>query len=404
MDAALTAAARALSVFAPLDALKGIALRSDPPALAMRGIAMAQLGEYAVARKLLRRASNAFASVPLARARCVAAEAEVALICRDLAAARRGFESAAVVLEAHGDVENALFARLQLVTRLVLIGRLEDAARSLEAIDVARAPARLVALKELVTADLAVRRVRPRLARRSLARADAAARQAGLVSLTREVERAQRNLDAPVARLCESGAERAVNLDEVSAVFRSREFVVDACRGRVRVGVVVVSLASRPVLLALVVALGEASPGEASREELVRRAFFAPRVSASMRARLRVEVGRLRALLGATADIRATPRGFALSPRDGSRVLVLLPPTGEANALVALLGGGEAWSTSALAAALGRSQRAVQRALTTLESEGRVQSTGRGRSRRWMAPAPTGFATTLLLAPTRSTS
>jgi hypothetical protein len=406
MDARLRAAARALSVFDPLEALQGVALRSDPPALAMRGIAMAQLGEFAVARRLLRRAATAFTSTdPVARARCMASEAEVALACRDLAAAQRGFTAAAAALEAGGDAENALFARLQLVRILVLLGKLDDASKSLASLALDGAAARTLAVAALVASDIAVRGVRPRAARRALARAEDAATLAAIPSLTEEVESARRTLEAPVARLCASGAERPVDLDDVEALFRSGDFLVDACRREVRDGVVVVSLAARPVLFALAVALGEAAPGEATRETLVRRAFFARAVSDSLRARLRVEVGRLRRLLGPLADIHATEGGFAMTARRETRILVLSPPTpGEANALVALLTGGEAWSTSALAAALGRSQRAVQRALATLEAEHRVQAVGRGRARRWIAPAPAGFATTLLLAPTRASS
>jgi hypothetical protein len=411
MDARLEAAARALSVFDPLAALQDVALRSDPPGLAMRGIAMAQLGEFAMARRLLRRAAAAFApGQRVARFRCVAAEAEVALACRDFEAARQGFERAATHLAALGDVENALFARLQLVRRLVWLGKLNDAARSLASLDLVGAPARIVAVAELVGADIGVRSVRPRIARLSLERARAAARVAAIPSLTAEVDHAVRMLDAPVARLRVSGAERFVDLDEAEAVLRSRAFVVDACRREVHAGGAVVSLVARPVLFSLVVALGEAAPGEATRELLVHRAFFARTVNDSLRARLRVEIGRLRRLLGAMADVQATTGGFTIVPLGAARgsrsrgVPVLLPPTpGDANALVALLGGGEAWSTSALAAALCRSQRAIQRALGALEAEGRVQAIGRGRARRWMAPGSSGFATTLLLAPTKST-
>jgi hypothetical protein len=174
--------------------------------------------------------------------------------------------------------------------------------------------------------------------------------------------------------------------------------VVDACRREVRAGTTVVSLLTRPVLFAIAAALGEAAPAEATREALISRAFGGRTASESLRVRLRVEVGRLRRALGSIADVRARPRGFAITPRRGTRVHVLLPPmAGDASPLLALLAGTESWSTSALAAALGSSQRTVQRALVALEAEGRVQSIGRGRTRRWAAPAPAGFATTLLL-------
>jgi hypothetical protein len=51
MDSLITAAARALAAGDPLGALKRVALREDAPALALRGIAMAQLGDLARARR-----------------------------------------------------------------------------------------------------------------------------------------------------------------------------------------------------------------------------------------------------------------------------------------------------------------------------------------------------------------
>ncbi len=400
MDPLVREAARALSVFDPLAALKRIALRDDAPALALRGIAMAQLGEYPVARKLLRRAARAFGvDHPTASARCVAAEAEIALVCRDLEAAGRGLAEAADVLEAHGDRANALFVRLQLVRRLILLGRVDDARAALAAVSLDEAPAVLASLAELLAVDIAVRSLRPAAARRALARARLAAVEAGVAALTAEVDRAARQLEQPVARLVGPEGPLPVGLDEVKSLVGSGDLLVDACRREVRCGPEVRSLVSRPVLFALAAALAEAAPGEATRADLVSRAFGARAASDSMRARLRVEVGRLRRALSGLAEVRATAAGFALVPAGTRRTLLLLPPAdGEASALVALLGAGESWSTSALADAVGMSQRLVQRALTTLLEEGRVQAVGRGRSRRWTAPEAAGFATTLLLA------
>ena len=176
--------------------------------------------------------------------------------------------------------------------------------------------------------------------------------------------------------------------------------VVDACRGAVRQGRTVVSLTRRPVLFALARALGEAWPGDVSRDSLLARAFGARFVDESHRARLRVEVGRLRRVLRALAGVSATKRGFALEPRRASEVVVLSWPADidEAHAAVlAFLADGESWSSSALALALGTSQRTVQRALDALAVGGKVQSFGRARARRWMTPPIPGFATTLLL-------
>jgi hypothetical protein len=399
LDALLSEAARALASFDPLAALKLVALRTDAQGLALRGIAMAQLGELAEARKLLARAARTFGEhAPLARARCITAEAEVALASRDLGASA-GLESAAELLEAHGDHENALFARLQLVRRFVILGELAQAEAALDRLEPGPASPRLRTLAELVRADILRRRVRARAASDALERARAAARHAHIPALLAEVKSASEELDAPVARLLGAGPERLVDLAEVEALFESSALIVDACRREVRARTKLVSLVSRPVLFALARALAEAAPDSASRSTLMVRAFEARAVNDSLRARLRVEIGRLRRELGALARIGATPEGFALRALGARRVLVLVPPTpDEASALAALLAGGEAWSTSALCAALGTSQRTVQRALVTLEGAGRVRAVGRGRSRRWVSAPATDFATTLLLA------
>jgi len=160
----------------------------------------------------------------------------------------------------------------------------------------------------------------------------------------------------------------------------------------------VVSLATRPVLFAIARALGEAWPADVSRDELVARAFRAKAADESHRARLRVEVGRLRTMLRALAAVSATKRGFTLAPRRAREVVVLARPVEEKHAAVlAFLADGESWSSSALALALGASQRSVQRALDALGLAGKVQSFGRGRARRWMTPPMPGLTTTLLL-------
>jgi hypothetical protein len=152
------------------------------------------------------------------------------------------------------------------------------------------------------------------------------------------------------------------------------------------------------VLFALARALGEAWPGDAARDTLVARAFGAPLADESYRVRLRVEMGRLRTVLRRLADVRATPRGFALAPRGARELVVLGPPVDEPHAaMLAFLADGESWSSSALAVALATSQRTVQRALDSLAAAGKVQAFGRGRARRWMTPPVPGFTTTLLL-------
>jgi hypothetical protein len=399
MDSLITAAARALAAGDPLGALKRVALRDDAPALALRGIAMAQLGELVRAKALLRRAARAFGpQEAVARARCVVAEAEIALVSRDLGGAARALDAARATLEAHGDRVNAAHARYLEIRRLLLIGRIHEAERALAALDPASLPPASRTTHELVIAGIAMRRLRTKAARSALARARRAAHLARIPALTAEVESARLALDSPAARLIARGEERVLRLEEVEAVLASNAFVVDACRHVVRRARRVVSLARRPVLFALARALGEAWPGDVRRDALVARAFGSKVADESHRARLRVEMGRLRRMLRTLAGVSATKQGFALAPRGARDVIVLAPPVDEPHAAVlAFLADGESWSSSALALALATSQRTVQRTLDSLEAAGKVQPFGRGRARRWMTPPVPGFATTLLL-------
>jgi len=399
MDSLITAAGRALAAGDPLGALKRVALRDDAPALALRGIAMAQLGDFVRAKALLRRAARAFGpKEAMARARCVVAEAEIALVSRDLSWPAKALDAARVTLEEHGDRMNAAHARYLEVRRLLLIGRLDEAERTLAELDPAPFPAASRAAHELVVAGIAMRRLRAKTARAALARAARAAQQAAIPALAAEVESATLVLNAPAARLIARGEERLVLLEEVETLLASKALVVDACRLVVRDAAKVISLETRPVLFALARALAEAWPSDAPRTTLLARAFRARHADESHRARLRVEIGRLRNTLRTLADVTATSRGFALSPRRTREVVVLAPAIDEEHAAVlAFLGDGESWSSSALALALGASQRTVQRALDGLASRGKVQSCGRGRARRWMTPPVPGYPTSLLL-------
>ena len=406
MDSLITAAARALAAGDLLGVLKRVGLREDADALALRGIAMAQLGDYERAKLLLRRAARAFGSrAPVARARCVVAEAEVALVSRDLGWPPKALAAARTTLEAHGDRVNAAHARHLEARRHLLIGQLDEAERSLAALDTAAYPPgafppALRAAYELVAAGIALRRLAAKAARRALDSAARSAHQSGNPVLMAEVEEARRVLEMPAARLIEGGEARLVPLATVEAVLASGALVVDACRGVLRAGdgAAAVSLARRPVLLALARALAEAWPGDLPREVLVKRAFRARHADESHRARLRVEIARLRAELAGLAGIGATPRGFALAPCRARSVVVLAPPVEDRYAAaIALLADGEAWSSSALALALGTSARTAQRALEALARDGKVQSFGRGRARRWTAAPLPGFTTALLL-------
>lgn len=399
MDALITAAARALAAGDALGALKRVALRDDAPALALRGIAMAQLGELARAKVLLRSAARAFGpKEAVARARCIVAEAEIALVSRDLSWPQKTLAAARATLEARGDRVNAAHARHLEIRRLILFGRLDEADGALAALDPAPFPPALKAVHEMAVAGIAIRRLRTKAARGAFVRAERAAREAGVPGLIAEVAGAARILNAPAARLIARGRERLLFLDEVEALLISDAVIVDACRRIVRDKNAVVPLATRPVLFALARTLAEAWPGDASREELLAQAFRAKHADESHRARLRVEIGRLRAALAALAGVTATKKGFALAPLGARDVVVLAPPVDERHAVtLALLADGEAWSSSALALALSVSPRTVQRALDELAAAGKAQFFGHGRARRWMAAPAPGFTTTLLL-------
>ncbi len=417
MDSMIAAAARALAAGDALGALDRVALREDPPALALRGIAMAQLGEHPRARALLQRAARGFGSrETVSRARCVVADAEVALAMREIQGSPRALLAAADTLQAHGDHGNAAQARVVAARRCVLLGRLDMAARTLAGIDTDGMPPTLVAVAALTLAELALRALHIGTAQRALDRAQRAARRAGVPALQAEVADMQALLERPAARRVDAGVTTTLRLREVAAVLASGALVVDACRrmlvaasadGRTDAPVDAApgsvrgpqhALARRPVLFALVRMLAEAWPGDVDREALIAQVFRTREGDETHRARLRVEIGRLRAVVRPWTRVDATARGFALTPHGDRNVVVLAPPIdGEQAALMALLSDGMPWSTSALALALGASQRTVQRALVELQAEGRVRAIGQTRARRWLSPPLAGFTTILLL-------
>ena len=399
MDTPISAAARALAAGDALQALKHVALRDDPPGLALRGIAMAQLGEHPRARDLLRRAARGFGSKDtLARARCMVAQAEVALAMRDFSAAPRALAGATATLEAHGDWVNVVQARLVAARRSLLLGRLDEASASLAPVGIETLPPLLEAVAALTRTELALRTLDMPAALAALTRARFAAERTGVGALQAEVAEARAALDRPAARRWVTGAWLPLRLHEVASLMDSGELVVDACRRGLRAGPVCLPLARRPILFTLLLALAEAWPGGVDREDLIARAFRLRHPDESHRARLRVEIGRLRSVVAAHAAIEATARGFTLAARHDRAVAVLAPPVdGAQGGLVALLADGTAWSTSALALALGTSQRTVQRSLAELELAGRVRAVGQTRARRWVAPPLTAFTTILLL-------
>ena len=399
MDSLINAAARALAAADPLAALNFIALRDDAPALALRGVAMAQLGDLARAKLLIRRAARSFGPrEAVARARCAVAEAEIALVSRDLNWPVKTLEAARAMLQARGDTANAAHAHYLAIRRLILIGHIKEAERLLETFDPAPLSPALRAAHELVVAGIALRHLKTKPAREAFGRAGQAARAAHIPGLIAEVETAALALTTPAARVIRRGEETLLLLHEVEALLVSKSLVVDVGRAAVRQGETVVALGSRPVLFALARALADAWPGNASREMLLARAFRARHADESHRARLRVEIGRLRKALSKIAGIHATTDGFTLTLLNAREVAVLAPSDDEEHAaLLALLADGEAWSSSALALALQTSQRTVQRALDDLAARGKVQTIGKARARRWMTPPLPGFPTSLLL-------
>ncbi len=326
------------------------------------------------------------------------AQAEIALASRDLGWPAKTLDSARATLDAHDDRVNAAHARYLEVRRNLITGNLDEAERRLGELDPAALPPAQQAVHDLLAAGIAIRRLQTKPARAAFARAERAAVHSRIPALGAEVVSAARILDSPAARLIRHGEETVLLLEEVETLFASTTLVVDACRHVVRASGTVVSLTRRPVLFALAQLLGEAWPDDVPRETLIADVFRSRRPDDSHRARLRVEIGRLRRALRQLADVHATSRGFALAPKGRSEAVVLARPFDDEHPdVLALLADGEAWSTSALALALGSSQRSVQRVLGSLAEAGKVQSYGRGRARRWITPPMPGITTTLLL-------
>jgi len=360
---------------------------------------MAQLGELARARILLRAAVQGFGKgESVARARCVVAEAEIALVSRDLAWPAERLDAAQRVLERRGDTANAAHARIIGARRYLLLGHLDLALQHLEPLDRAALPPAMLANFDLVLAGVDVRRLRPSAARKALERAEAAAAKANIGGLIAEVEAARRSLEGPVALLRHKGGNKAITLDGVEALLQSDTLVIDATRNALRRRETIVPLSTRPVLFGLTRILAEAWPADASREVLLARVFNARHADDSHRTRLRVEIARLRKIIRPLADILATTAGFRLVPQGGDIAVLAVPGDGQDAMILALLADGELWSSSALSLVLGASMRTIQRGLDRLQRSGRIQAVGQGRARRWVTLALPGFPTTLLLS------
>ncbi len=399
MNHLISAAAISLARGDVLRALNLIALNDAAPALALRGIAMARLGDLDQAKVLLKRAERAFhPHDAVARARCVVAQAEIAFVSRDLGWSGNALAEAMVVLEKQGDFLNSAHARHLQAREWLLLGYLGEVERILNEIDPQLLPPARQAAHEMIVAGLAMRKLRTAEAREAFGRAGEAARLSGIPSLRIEVEKSARLLEVTVGRAISRGRERPVLLEDAESLRASGALIVDACSRVVRCLKMVVPLTSRPVLFTLARVLAEAWPGDLQRESIICQTFDVKIINETHRARLRVEIGRLRKLLGPIASIKATRSGYVLTPVMAAEVIVLAWPVDEKNAaLLSFLSDGEAWSSSALAVVLAVSQRTVQRALDALAADGKVQWFGYGRARRWTASTVPGFTTILLL-------
>ncbi|MCY1059226.1 HTH domain-containing protein [Nannocystis sp. SCPEA4] len=393
---ALLEAARALATGSPLHALGLVGRDDSAPGLTLRGIAYAQLGDLDLARSALEQAA-AGATDPLTLARARAALVEVALGSGAPAQAAAAATTAADALERLGDARNAAMQRLVRARAEVLLGRLNEARRAVEAVLAGDLAPDLRAVASLVQAEIAVRTLASTTARDALARARGALELAPHQLLARAVDALEHELARPVARLWRDGLTSDADLFTIEAASRGELLLVDACRRLVIGGRVTVPLARRSVLFALLLVLARAWPAAVARDELAARAFAVRRVNDSHRARLRVELGRLRKLMdGLGAGPTATGDGYVLaSQRD---VAVLLPPADDEVArLGLLLGDGASWSAQALAEHAGVSLRTAQRALRALVEQGVAVRTGKGKDVRYTRPGAPIASRMLLL-------
>jgi tetratricopeptide (TPR) repeat protein len=392
----LAVAGRALARGDALRALGLVGRSEDGLGLTLRGIAYAQLGELQLARKSLDRAVKR-AKDPLARARIEAARVEIAMSDGDPAPAARAARASADVLSSLGDVRNAAMQRLVLARAEVLLGRLAEARHVVdEVLKQGKLPADVRAVACLAQAEIAIRAIAPTEARAALTRARRALTDAPNELLARALVALEAELSRPLARLEQRGNLRDADLFAIEAASNGQVFLVDACRRLAVAGRASVPLVKRPVLFALLLVLARAWPAEVARDELAARAFDTKRVNASHRARLRVEIGRLRKVIDGLGEPIATAGGYALTtPRD---VAVLLPPSDDdAARLAILLGDGAWWTAQALAEHAGVSKRTAQRALSALVESGAAVRAGTAKDVRYARPGAPIASRMLLL-------
>lgn len=399
VEAPLAAAARALSLGDALLAMKWLGRRTDPPARAIRGAALSQLGEFARAKAQLRAALRGLGREGgLLRARCLAVEAEIALALGDLRWSAEPVARAVAELQAAGDARNAAYLQLVAARAALRLGRPADAERLLRHAKFAPAAPLERTFAELVRVELAAKRGDPDSLISALASAGAAAERAAIPALVSEVARIRDHYEGPTAVITSRGKARTASYCEVCALGRSADVVIDGGGREVRSSGECVAFARRPVLFEVLRVLAEAWPDAVPRDALIARAFGARRPNESHRIRLRVEVGRLRKVVRPRLGVVAEGPGYALSAT-GEVALVMPLEESPASRLLSLMHGGEAWSASSLALALDVSERTVQRSLGELQSAGKVGPTGNGRGRRWVRLFE--IPTDLLLPPRR---
>jgi tetratricopeptide (TPR) repeat protein len=399
VDTPLAAAARALSLGDALSALKWLGRRTDAPARAMRGAALSQLGEFARARTQLRAALRALGPADgLLRARCLAAQAEIALALGDLRWSAEPVTRVVAELKAAGDARNAAYLQLVAARAALRVGRPADAEKLLRHARFAPAAPLERAFAELVRVELAAKRGDAEMLMSALASALAAAEQAGIPALVMEVEAIRDRYPGPRAVITARGKARTASFCEVCTLAHSADVVIDGGRREVRSSGECLSLARKPILFEVLRALAGAWPDAVPRDALIARVFGARRPNESHRIRLRVEIGRLRKLVRPRLGVLAAGPGYRLSTT--VEVLLVMPlEESPASRLLSLMHGGEAWSASSLALALDVSERTVQRSLGALQRAGKVGPTGNGRGRRWVRLLE--IPTDLLLPPRR---
>jgi hypothetical protein len=319
----------------------------------------------------------------LLRARCLAAEAEIALALGDLRWSAEPVACAVAELEAVGDSRNAAYLQLVAARAALRLGRPKDAERLLRYAKFASVAPLERTFAELVRVELAAKRGDPDLLASALKSASAAADRASIPSLVSEVARIRDHYLGPTAVITSRGRARTASFCEVCALGSSSDVVIDGGGREVRSSGECVSFARRPVLFELLRALAEAWPDAVPRDVLITRAFGARRPNESHRIRLRVEIGRLRSIARAWLGVIAEEPGYALSaPREVALVMPL--EESSSSRVLSLMHGGEPWSASSLALALDVSERTIQRSLGELQIAGKVGAMGNGRARRWV--------------------